>query len=349
MSTYDTHDLADLRAALGCEYFASIDEMSDAARRLRSLSMERDSLVAMAADALGCERLDGPASAVMRRIEQLRAFERHAQERLALLHDIARILSPDHHPSPDGLLDYARKAAQAVLDGYKNESRWGIATQTLATLRAGIGALRAAARLDEALTDGKVIEHAAAALERWRAEAAAAAAAPGIFDALPLVAGHTWAASDCSRTVQLLDKDGAVVAEIRRDKSGWWSLTRGGRPAADFAKLGDAVYAIVRSMEPGPFLPAPAGLPPMVVAWREATGGCALVRVDGDDEPTLIAVVDDGLGAWRISPASHHDGYAGPLPPITVANRAQAEALVLALVRAANPDRRVDLEAPCAP
>ena len=241
--TYDTHDLAGLRVLLGCERGAGIGEMveeildiQNSARRWSDAVDHWRHFASTVADALGgvtCTR----TSVIMRRIEQLRACERTAVEHQQL----------------------TERAAEA-------DTRWRTATQTLASLRAGIDALRAAARLDEGLTDAEVIEHGAAALERWR-EAAQ---------------------------------------------------------------------------------PEPADLPPMVVGWRDVAGDCALVRVDGDDEPAMFTIHDSGLGTWRVVPESHHDGYAGPVPLLAATTRAQAEAMVLALARAANPDRRVELEAPCA-
>lgn len=85
----------------------------------------------------------------------------------------------------------------------------------------------------------------------------------------------------------------------------------------------------------------PADLLPLVVAWRDET----LVRVDGDDEPTLYHLRDLGDG-WQVTPACHLAGDGGWISSITLrpAPPASARAAVLALVRAANPDRRVVVE-----
>ena len=267
-NTYDTHDLTMLRASLELAHDASLAEIAEEARRIRLDLVEAAAIGrlmegALGIDALGLyghERLPD----VMRRIERLREAERIAGERLSLLQQIAHALSPAEHPSPEKLLDLAQDAAQAVLDGDRGGARW---------TRAPIDHLRVAARLDEALTDMEVIEHAAAALERWR-----------------------------------------EAAEARPD-------------------------------------PTPTDPPPMVVGWREDSTGWTLVRVEGDDETTLYHLSQQAAGGWTITAACHDAGDAGWISSVSLPPRLVdvARASVLALVRAANPDRRVILEAPCAP
>ena len=357
-NTYDTHDLAPIRVALGCEYDADPRRMTAAAWHIIEELHTVEGARGLMLRALGVMLLPD----AMRRIDALRAAEDRTQDLESLIASIGKVLSPDLPPSRGRLLDLARDAAQAVLDGDRNEARWTRATETLASLRAGIDALRAAARLDEALTDGEVLEHAAAALERWRETAMPApddASMASILRSLPRVAGHTWSVTARGRVVRLRDAGRALVAELRRlDDSHQWSLTRAGDALAytsalcsgygpDFATLADAADAIVDDLESAP---APADLPPMVVGWREDGTGWSLVRVDGDDEATLLSIHDyNGGAAWRIVPASHHDGYACALPPLTLTTRAEADAVAITLIRAANPDRRVVVEGEVTP